>query len=256
VIVPPPVAPVLADRYRLDHELCSSPAVQVWRGTDLLLGRTVTISVLKEATGNGPGSLLAKARLTGTVSHPGIIRIYAFEDSCPGFPPFLVSEYVDGTTLAHLMAGGQMPLVNVLDMVAQAAGALHAAHRAGLRHGAIKPPNILVNRDGTVKLTDFGGTPASPYCAPELSCGSPATVPGDIYSVGVIALECLGSTGSELSAADAFLASLTGADPSRRPADAESMAAQASQILTRLRQPAPPAPSYSPRPHIPVYRAA
>lgn len=215
--------------------------MQVWRGTDVLLRRTVAVRVLLATGDDAPARFLAKARLTGSVSHHGVTRIYDFEDSRPDFPPFLVSEYIDGVSLATRIAAGPVQLAAVLDMVAQAAEALHIAHQAGLRHGAVKPANVLMARDGGVKLTDFGGVPRSPYCAPELADGSSATVAGDIYSLGVIAQQCLASTRCDMAEAEALFASLTGTEPYRRPADAGVLAAHAAQILSQHGLPHPAA---------------
>jgi len=249
---------VLVNRYRLDHELCSTPVTQVWRGTDMLLNRVVGVRILRGVTDDTPVRFLAKARLTGAVSHQGITRVYDFVDSRAGLPPFLVTEYVDGATMAQIIANGPMELATVLDVVAQAAGALHAAHQAGLRHGAIKPANILMTQDGVIKLTDFGGTPSSPYRAPELASGSPATVPGDVYSLGVIARECLAGTRYKAREAATFFGSLADLDPRRRGDDAGTVAAQATQLLRQLRPLPGPAsvsqhhwriPRPRPRPH-------
>src|SRR6266852_7058996 len=113
---------------------------------------------------------------------------------------------LDGPSLAALLADGPMDPARVMDMVAQAAAGLHAAHLAGLVHRDIKPGNLLVGPDGVVKITDFGiahaagsapltrtgtliGTPA--YLAPERVAGAPATPASDLYSLGVVAYECL-----------------------------------------------------------------
>lgn len=193
-------ASLLAGRYRLDREWCASSHAMVWCATDMTLNRTVIISVLTEASDAARSRLRDKARLTGTLSHPGITRVYDFATSHAGFPPFLVTEYVDGPSMAQLMAGGPIGVTGVLDLVAQAAWVLDAAHRAGLRHGAIKPSNVLVRRDGKVKLTDFGGTAEDDFLAPELPEGAGATVAGDLYALGVLARKCLagaaGMTGS------------------------------------------------------------
>ena len=143
-----------------------------------------------------------RARMALAKSHPGIAQVYDYGEADP---PFLVLELVDGPSLAGLLADGPLDPARVMDVVAQAAG-LDAAHRAGLVHGDIKPANLLAGRDGLVKITDFGiahaawsapltrtgtliGTPA--YLAPERVAGAAATPAGDLYSLGVVAYECL-----------------------------------------------------------------
>jgi eukaryotic-like serine/threonine-protein kinase len=232
----PSAAPLLANRYRLDHELYSDSTTQVWRGTDVLLDRAVMVRVLLDAGEDAPARFRIKAQLTGAVSHRGITRVYDFEDSRPGHPAFLVTEYVEGASLAQVITSGPMRLTDALDIVTQAAAALFAVHRAGLRHGAVKPTNVLVNRDGTVKLTDFGGTPMLPYRAPELASGSPASVQGDIYGIGVIAQECLGGAACELAEAAALFSWMTDTDPRRRPASAEVVATCAAKVSLLIAQ--------------------
>jgi len=126
-------------------------------------------------------------------------------DSTPDVP-FLVMEFVDGPSLAAVLAGGPLEPEQVMDLIAQIAAGLHAAHSAGLVHRDIKPANLLITRDGQVKITDFGiasvtggapltstevlvGTPA--YLAPERAAGGPATPASDLYSLGVVGYECL-----------------------------------------------------------------
>jgi eukaryotic-like serine/threonine-protein kinase len=122
------------------------------------------------------------------------------------YPPFLVMELVDGPSLAGILALGPLEPVQVMNVVAQAAAGLHAAHTAGLVHRDIKPGNLLLGPDGTVKIIDFGisyaagsapvtrsgdmvGTPG--YFAPERATGSRGDSASDLYSLGVVAYECL-----------------------------------------------------------------
>jgi serine/threonine-protein kinase len=156
------------------------------------------------------------------------------EDGSAVARPFLVMELVDGQPLSALLRGGRPldPEV-VRDLMAQAADAIGAAHRAGIVHRDVKPANLLVTPDRTVKITDFGiarasdglgltgtgqvmGTPQ--YLSPEQARGATATPASDVYSLGVVAFECL-----------------TG----RRPFDADSPVATA---LAHLNDPVPDLP--------------
>src|SRR5947207_8154150 len=150
---------VLADRYRLEQQMASGGYGEVWRGTDLLLARPVAVKLMHPESAGDPqavGRFRDEARRAGTLAHQGIARIYDYDDPGLPQPPFLVMEFVDGTSLAEVLANGPLEPARVMDIVAQAAAALHAAHRAGLVHRHIKPDNVLLSRDGLVKLADFG----------------------------------------------------------------------------------------------------
>ena len=98
----------------------------------------------------------AEARHAGSLSHPAIARVYDYGEPDPPHRPFLVMELVDGRSLAQELAGGPLDPVRTMDVVAQAAAGLHAAHLSGLVHRDIKPANLLLSGDGQVKITDFG----------------------------------------------------------------------------------------------------
>jgi eukaryotic-like serine/threonine-protein kinase len=262
---------VLADRYRLDDRIATGGMGEVWRGVDLVLGRPVAVKLLRDDYAQHPETLerfRAEARHTAAVSHPGIARMYDYGEPRPGQPPFLVMELVAGVPLTELLARGPLDPARVMDMVAQAAAGLHAAHAVGLVHRDIKPGNLLVSHDGTVKITDFGiahaagsapltrtgvliGTPA--YLAPERVTGTSAGPASDLYSLGIVAYECLAGaqpfagTPMEVALAHqyqslpplppavplpvaALVAELTARDPAGRPADAGEVAARAARL--------------------------
>jgi eukaryotic-like serine/threonine-protein kinase len=195
-------------RYELSSRIAVGGMGEVWEATDLVIGRPVAIKILKDEYLGDPGFLerfRAEARHAALVNHEGIANVYDYgeEDGSA----FLVMELVPGEPLSSILERQHtLPPDRVLDVVAQTALALHAAHAAGLVHRDIKPGNRLVTPDGRVKITDFGiaritdqvpltatgqvmGTVQ--YLSPEQASGQPASPATDIYSLGIVAYECL-----------------------------------------------------------------
>jgi serine/threonine protein kinase/beta-lactam-binding protein with PASTA domain len=207
------VAPetLLAGRYRLVHRLASGGMGQVWRAADEVLGRPVAVKLLRSELTEDPAFLRRfriEARSTAALSHPGIASVFDYgETGEPNRTAYLVMELVEGATLSAVLAReGRLGPERALDVVAQAALALGAAHQAGLVHRDVKPSNLLIRRDGVVKVTDFGiaraigeaprteaglvvGTAA--YLSPEQVACLPVTPASDVYALGVVAYECL-----------------------------------------------------------------
>jgi eukaryotic-like serine/threonine-protein kinase len=203
----------LAGRYRLCRRLAHGGMGQVWQAVDELLHRPVAVKLPRDEHAEDPafvGRLRAEARYAAAVSHPGITSVFDYGEArtADGAAPtaFLVMELVQGKPLSALLAQGRLGLECSLDIVAQAALALGAAHRAGLVHRDVKPANLLVRADGVVKVTDFGvaRTPdeeacdpdgalvgTAGYLSPEQAVGRPATPASDVYALGVVAYECL-----------------------------------------------------------------
>ena len=179
----------------------------VWRADDLLLARPVAVKVLQEGYASHPQTLArfrAEARHAGSLAHPGVAKVYDYGETGPAGRPYLVLELVDGPSLAGVLARGPLDPGATMDVVAQVAAGLAAAHAAGLVHRDIKPANLLMGRDGLVKITDFGiahaagsapitqvgtlvGTPA--YLAPERDTAERAPPASDLYSLGMVAYE-------------------------------------------------------------------
>jgi serine/threonine protein kinase len=200
---------VLRHRYRLDGCIALGGVGEVWRGTDLVLERVVAVKLLRPEYAQDEECLArfrAEGRHAALLSHPNIAQVYDYVEKAPPLAGFLVMELVDGQSLARLLAGGSMDPARTMGIIAQAADGLQAAHAAGLIHRDIKPGNLLVSPDDHVKITDFGiaqapgsarvtrtgmlvGTAA--YLAPERASGGPATPASDLYSLGVVAYECL-----------------------------------------------------------------
>jgi len=202
-------------RYRLDARLATGGMGEVWRATDTSLGRQVAVKVLKSEYADDPqfrSRFETEARHAASLVHPGVASVYDFgeataSDGSGMTRAFLVMELVDGQPLSALLRGGRPLDPDVVrDLMAQTADALGAAHRAGIVHRDVKPANLLVTPDRRIKITDFGiarasdglgltgtgqvmGTPQ--YLSPEQARGGTATPASDVYSLGVVAFECL-----------------------------------------------------------------
>ncbi len=195
-------------RYQLSSRIAIGGMGEVWQATDLVIGRTVAIKILKDEYLGDPGFLerfRAEARHAALVNHEGIANVFDYgeEDGSA----YLVMELVPGEALSTILERERvLPTDKVLDFVAQTASALQAAHQAGLVHRDIKPGNLLITPEGRVKITDFGiariadqvpltatgqvmGTVQ--YLSPEQASGQPASPTTDIYSLGIVAYEAL-----------------------------------------------------------------
>ena len=195
-------------RYELQSRIAIGCMGEVWQATDLVIGRQVAIKILKDEYLGDPGFLerfRAEARHAALVNHEGIANVFDYGEEEGS--AYLVMELVPGEALSTILEREHVLSTDkVLDIVAQTAGALQAAHAAGLVHRDIKPGNLLITPDGRVKITDFGiariadqvpltatgqvmGTVQ--YLSPEQASGHPASPTTDIYSLGIVAYECL-----------------------------------------------------------------
>jgi eukaryotic-like serine/threonine-protein kinase len=202
---------VLDGRYRLIERIASGGMGEVWRGADEILGRPVAVKMLSAAHAGDAqfrARFLAEARYAAALSHPGIARVFDYGEASPLGGAYLVMELVNGEPLSAILERvGRLAPEITLDIVAQAARALAAAHEAGIVHRDIKPGNLLIMADGTTKITDFGIAKAREaqaqltatgivmgtalYVSPEQATGATVTGASDVYSLGVVAYECL-----------------------------------------------------------------
>jgi serine/threonine protein kinase len=204
---------LLAGRYRLTGRIAAGGMGEVWRGEDQLLNRAVAVKLLPTGRAGDEAFLArfrAEARYAASLSHPGIARVYDYGESSEFGGAYLVMELVEGEPLSAILArAGRLSPDATLDIVSQAARALEAAHQAGIVHRDIKPGNLLVATGGTTKITDFGIATAvraaqashltetgmvmgtAMYVSPEQATGAPVNSASDIYSLGVVAYECL-----------------------------------------------------------------
>ncbi|ADB76260.1 serine/threonine-protein kinase [Geodermatophilus obscurus] len=206
---------VLQDRYELRSLIATGGMGEVWRAQDRVLGREVAAKVLKSEFTGDPVFLTrfrTEARLSAGLTHPNVAVLHDYGEVEPASPGgdrlvYLVMELVDGEPLsAVLRREGRLTPERTLELLGQVAAGLGAAHAAGIVHRDVKPANLLVRSDGTVKITDFGiawsaanatvtrtghvvGT--AQYLAPELVQGQKATPAVDVYAWGTVAYECL-----------------------------------------------------------------
>ncbi|MFE6735779.1 serine/threonine protein kinase [Microbacterium sp. NPDC057650] len=228
-------------RYELQSRIAIGGMGEVWEATDHVIGRIVAIKILKDEYMGDPGFLerfRAEARHAALVNHEGIASVFDYGEE--NGSAYLVMELVPGEALSTLLErDGELSADKTLDIVAQTASALQAAHAAGLVHRDIKPGNLLITPDGRVKITDFGiariadqvpltatgqvmGTVQ--YLSPEQASGHPASPATDIYSLGIVAYECLAG---------------------RRPFTGESQVAIA---MAQINEQPPPLPATVPQP--------
>ena len=204
----PLIGHVFGGRYELKSRLAIGGMGEVWQAVDNVIERNVAIKILKEEYLGDKAfreRFRAEARHAALVNHEGIASVYDFGEEEGS--AYLVMELVPGEALSTIIERERfLSAERVLDIVAQTASALHAAHQAGLVHRDVKPGNLLITPDGRVKITDFGIARAVDqvpltatgqvmgtvqYLSPEQASGKAANALTDIYSLGIVAYEAL-----------------------------------------------------------------
>jgi len=228
----------LKDRYRLERLLGHGGMASVWLAADEELERPVAIKILSDTISSDPEFLARfrrEARVAASLSHPNLIGVYDFAEGEER--PYLVMEYVPGPNLAEEMAANAA--VDCEQLARELLGALAHIHGAGILHRDVKPQNLLLAPDGSVKLIDFGialpkdataltrtgnllGT--ARFVAPEVMSGEPATEQSDLYSCGIVLRDCIGDRPPRHLAG--LVERLTSEEPSRRPASAREALAR------------------------------
>jgi eukaryotic-like serine/threonine-protein kinase len=190
---------VLADRYQLSRKLGAGPVGEVWEARDLVLGQQVAVKVVHDhlaAVEAFRARLRSLAREAARVQHPNVAAVHDVDED----GNFVVTELVEGPSARRLLAEqGTLPIETATQLAAGACSALSAAHAAGVLHRGLKPENLLVTRDGGVKVTDFGvaragldpGLATVRYLAPEELATGQVDDRSDQYGLGCCLYELL-----------------------------------------------------------------
>ena len=222
--------------YEIVASLGAGGMGEVYRARDPRLGRDVAVKVLPQEVAADPDRLARferEARTVAALNHPNIVVRHSIEEDRGA--RFLTMELVEGQTLDRVVTPGGLPLVRVLELAIPLADALVAAHGRGVVHRDLKPGNVMVTRDGRVKVLDFGlAKPASespvlatqaatlaapissagqvvgtiPYMAPEQLRGEPVDARADLFALGIMLYELVtgrrpfeGATAAEVTSA-------------------------------------------------------
>jgi len=200
---------ILKERYKVIEKIGSGGMADVYKGHDERLDRIVALKVLKSDLSKDSefrNRFHREAVSAAKLSHPNIISVFDIEED--GGTQFIVMEYLESNSLKAFINSQKKGIQEstLLNIVRPILSALAYAHQQGIIHRDLKPHNILIGKDGTVKVTDFGIAKALfsdtltqtgsligsvHYFSPEQAQGKPAAATADLYSLGVLLFECL-----------------------------------------------------------------
>jgi eukaryotic-like serine/threonine-protein kinase len=199
---------VLSDRYQVEARIGAGGMAEVYRGFDQVLNRTVAIKVLLPQMARDT-SFVARfrreAQAAARLNQPNIVGVY--DTGADDGTQYIVMEFIEGQTLGEFMATGRRPTpVQSAEIAQKICAAIAAAHAQGVIHRDIKPGNVMITRNGVIKVMDFGiarvlGPETAPqtsavlgtasYLSPEQAQGGPVDARTDIYSLGAVLYELL-----------------------------------------------------------------
>ena len=199
---------MIANRYEVFKHIGQGGMADVFLAVDTILNRQVAIKILRSELSTDAVSVLRferEAQAATALTHPNIVDIYDVGDYKGHH--YIVMEYVEGKTLKQVIqARGALLKEEAVDIMKQLVSAISEAHKRGIIHRDIKPQNVIVKADGTIKVLDFGIALAKGsmqltqannvmgsvhYLAPELARGESASVQSDIYALGIVLFEAL-----------------------------------------------------------------
>ena len=207
--MPLKIGSLVENRYRVTARIGHGGMAEVYEGNDIIGKKTVAIKLIRKDVMENPVNLIRfknEATIAASLNHPNIVKVYN-HGTVDGVP-YIANEFIKGQNLKQVLDFRTcVPIEEAVDYMIQLASALDYAHQHGIVHRDVKPDNLYVMGDGTIKLGDFGiaQTDASEqltskdseivgsvhYLAPEITSGRPATGQSDIYSAGVTFFELI-----------------------------------------------------------------
>jgi eukaryotic-like serine/threonine-protein kinase len=219
-------------RYEIRAHIGTGGMGEVYQALDVELQRVLALKVLPPEFAADPSRMrrfIQEARAASGLNHPNILTVYEINQQ--GSAPFIATEFIDGVTLRRRLKTGPLAIMDAIETAIQMASALEAAHQAGIVHRDVKPENVMLRRDGYVKVLDFGlarpteqqevGTEAATlvnteagqivgtasYMSPEQARGQRVDARSDIFSIGMVIYEMaagrspfIGATNSDIVA--------------------------------------------------------
>jgi eukaryotic-like serine/threonine-protein kinase len=202
------IGDIVEDRYQVLGDLGEGGMAQVYKAKDVITEKLVAIKIIKEETMKNPLNLTRferEARAAASLKQQNIVQVFnlgTFEGR-----PYMVTELIQGKTLKDaLTLRGKFSFIEACDIMYQLCSAVYYAHQHGVIHRDIKPQNVFLTADGSIKLGDFGIATfqnsahitrsdvvvgSVHYLAPEISEGNPASVQSDIYALGITFFELI-----------------------------------------------------------------
>jgi len=199
---------MIGDRYKIESTLGEGGMAVVYKARDIVTEKDVAIKMIKDDAMKNPVNLTRfdrEARATASLSHPNIVNV--LNVGVYGNRPYIVNEYIHGRNLRQVLdQRGRLSPQEALDSINQLCTAVLYAHRHGIIHRDIKPQNIYITADGTIKLGDFGIATfmnashitrsetvvgSVQYMAPEISQGEQGSPQSDIYAIGITLFELI-----------------------------------------------------------------
>ena len=185
---------LFGDRYLLQEPIGRGSMATVYRGRDIRMDRVVAIKVLREIYSNVPGFVIRfhrEVKAASYLQHPNIVQVYDYGQTDDNY--YIVMELVNGTDLRrYLRSRGYLNVDRSVMIAHDAALGLGAAHRRGVVHCSVRPQNIMIGGDGSIKMTDFSMTLGTvQYYSPEQARDEIVSPSADVYALGIVMYEML-----------------------------------------------------------------
>lgn len=245
-------------RYEIRAHIGTGGMGEIYQAADIALERTIALKILPAEFAADPSRMrrfIQEARAASALNHPNILTIFEINQEPP--TPYIATEFIDGITLRRRMRDGHINLMEGVDIAIQIASALAAAHQAGIVHRDVKPENVMLRKDGYVKVLDFGlarpterhnvseaatfvnteigvivGTAS--YMSPEQARGQRVDARSDIFSLGMVIYEMVAGRSPFLGATNSdIVASILKEEPPRLSTLASDIPAELEAIVTR-----------------------